>query len=69
MISPRAVANQGFGYGNLFVAANGLLPLYILPPNHVGPRTEHRIRVLSRRRDEDEELLLLIFVALQVIDP
>lgn len=71
MISARAVAVQGFGYGPLLTSVQGLLGIVSLVPplsGAVGP-PYHRFAVRTRRRDDDEELFLILSIWLQVCEP
>jgi hypothetical protein len=67
VISPRAVALQGLGYGALLTAVQGLASVAVIhQPAVVG--MSRRIEVRSRRRNDDDEILLILMAALHVLD-
>ena len=70
-LDPRGLALQGIGFSALLVALQGLSPVIELaPPPVTGPSagtpTRHFIR--PTRREEDEEILLLVAMALQTLE-
>lgn len=71
MLSPRAIAVQGFGSGALFVALQGLLPVSetATSPGAGGVfAPKARIKSAADFRRDDEEIMLIILAALHVMD-
>lgn len=73
-LDPSAIALQGLGFGALLIALQGLAPVSISPPApgpiavgaRVGPPPRHFIR--PTQREDDEEVILLIATALQILE-
>lgn len=66
MLSPRAIATQGVGFGARLTAVVGLWPVSVPDPQPqpgVGPGAYslgRAVRRQSNRRDTDDDLLMLL---------